>query len=150
MLTACLNSTSRKIKINSYGVPWIGNKTAVLKSFRNYGEKKAFNDRCNVFYSCFAKTTESNRSAWPRPQNWFAVLLASPQMEHMWKPNFRMTRATVSPRFIHKIVLLCFIRSVVHISTFDLCAMLNCMCKIVKPSCNLREMYVCGVQKNAF
>ena len=76
--------------------------------------------------------------------------MASPQMDHMWKPNFRMTRATVSPSFIHKIVLLCFIRSVVHISTLDLCAMLNCMCKIVKHSCNLREMYVCGVQKIAF
>lgn len=28
--------------------------------------------------------------AWPRPQNWFDVMLASPRLNTLWKPNFRM------------------------------------------------------------
>ena len=32
--------------------------------------------------------------AWPRPQNWINVLLVSPGMESLWKPNFRMSRQT--------------------------------------------------------
>ena len=32
--------------------------------------------------------------AWPRPQNWFDVLLVSPGMESLSKPNFRMSRKT--------------------------------------------------------
>ena len=32
--------------------------------------------------------------AWPRPQNWFDVLLISPGMESLWKPNFQMSRQT--------------------------------------------------------
>ena len=27
--------------------------------------------------------------AWPRPQNWFDVMLASPRLNVLWKPNFR-------------------------------------------------------------
>ena len=30
--------------------------------------------------------------AWPRPQNWINVLLVSPGMESLWKPNFQMSR----------------------------------------------------------
>ena len=32
--------------------------------------------------------------AWPRPQNWFDVMLASPRLNVIWKPNFRMERET--------------------------------------------------------
>ena len=32
--------------------------------------------------------------AWPRPQNWFDVMLASPRLNTLWKPNFRMERET--------------------------------------------------------
>ena len=32
--------------------------------------------------------------AWPRPQNWFDVMLASPRLNVLWKPNFRMERET--------------------------------------------------------
>ena len=32
--------------------------------------------------------------AWPRPQNWFDVMLASPWLNVLWKPNFRMERET--------------------------------------------------------
>ena len=32
--------------------------------------------------------------AWPRPQNWFYVMLASPPMNVLWTPNFRMERET--------------------------------------------------------
>lgn len=32
--------------------------------------------------------------AWPRPQNWINVLLVSPDMESLWKPNFRMSSQT--------------------------------------------------------
>ena len=32
--------------------------------------------------------------AWPRPQNWFDVTLASPRLNILWKPNFRMERET--------------------------------------------------------
>ena len=32
--------------------------------------------------------------AWPRPQNWFDVLLVSPGMELLSKPYFRMSRKT--------------------------------------------------------
>ena len=32
--------------------------------------------------------------AWPRPRNWINLLLVSPGMESLWKPNFRMSRQT--------------------------------------------------------
>ena len=32
--------------------------------------------------------------AWPRPLNWFDVMLASPRLNVLWKPNFRMERKT--------------------------------------------------------
>ena len=36
------------------------------------------------------------RRAWalPRPQDWFDVMLASPRLNVLWKPNFRMERET--------------------------------------------------------
>ena len=34
------------------------------------------------------------RAWWPRPQNWFDVMLASPRLNVLWKPNFRMERET--------------------------------------------------------
>ena len=36
------------------------------------------------------------RRAWasPRPKNWFDVMLASPRLNVLWKPNFRMERET--------------------------------------------------------
>ena len=32
--------------------------------------------------------------AWPRPQNWFTVLIANRHMDPLWKIHFRVTRAT--------------------------------------------------------
>ena len=32
--------------------------------------------------------------AWPRPQNWFDEMLASPRLNVLWKLNFRMERET--------------------------------------------------------
>ena len=32
--------------------------------------------------------------AWPRPQNWFRVLLANRDMDRFWKVHFRVTRPT--------------------------------------------------------
>ena len=32
--------------------------------------------------------------AWPRPQNWFRVLLANRDMDTLWKIHFRVTRPT--------------------------------------------------------
>ena len=32
--------------------------------------------------------------AWPRPQNWFRVLLANRDMDRLWKVHFRVTRPT--------------------------------------------------------
>ena len=32
--------------------------------------------------------------AWPRPQNWFRVLLANRDMDSLWKVHFRVTRST--------------------------------------------------------
>ena len=31
---------------------------------------------------------------WPRPQNWFKKLLASPALNFLWKEHFRVTRET--------------------------------------------------------
>ena len=31
---------------------------------------------------------------WPRPQNWFKNLLASPALDFLWKEHFRVTRET--------------------------------------------------------
>ena len=140
-----LNSTYRKIKINSHGVPGIGNKIIAWLLFLNHFaimERRKLLTIVTMFFILALKrqqniTVQRQLSAvreqmymdflsdidmlllitfvlhrrrlryqrengfgrrrawaWPRPQNWFAVLLASPQMSHMWKPNFRMTRAT--------------------------------------------------------
>ena len=32
--------------------------------------------------------------AWPRPQNWFRLLLANRDMDPLWKMHFRVTRPT--------------------------------------------------------
>ena len=37
--------------------------------------------------------------AWPRPQNWFDLMLALPRLNFLWKPNFRMERETFDERF---------------------------------------------------
>ena len=36
--------------------------------------------------------------AWPRPQNWFRVLLANRDMDPLWKLHFRVTRPTFLTR----------------------------------------------------
>ena len=36
--------------------------------------------------------------AWPRPQNWFRVLLANRDMDPLWKMHFRVTRPTFLAR----------------------------------------------------
>ena len=36
--------------------------------------------------------------AWPRPQQWFDILISTPGLDPVWKPNFRMERATFDER----------------------------------------------------
>ena len=53
---------------------------------------------------CFSRLVRDQRAfrqrnhrrawAWPRPQNWFRVLLANRDMDTLWKIHFRVTRPT--------------------------------------------------------
>ena len=55
-----------------------------------------------LFLTCLLMMTRQRQGrptrrrawAWPRPQNWFDALLASRQLDVLWKPNFRMERET--------------------------------------------------------
>ena len=54
-----------------------------------------------LFLTCLLMRTQRRQGrptrrawAWPRPQNWFDALLASRQLDILWKPNFRMERET--------------------------------------------------------
>ena len=42
----------------------------------------------------FVKEIAVGLGLWPRPQNWFRVLLANREMDPLWKMHFRVTRPT--------------------------------------------------------
>ena len=78
-----LQDKHRYFVANEYLAATQSNKRRLLLYFSRMVQQRSFRQR-----------NRRRAWAWPRPQNWFRVLLANREMDPLWKMHFRVTRPT--------------------------------------------------------